>query len=71
MKTNDEFKFPYFLVGTGLGWVVVAPRLGEETRKSLRERNNKGHDTLNQQDGKLREVSKGMVEKGKEFVGTR
>jgi gas vesicle protein len=73
MKTNDEFKFPYFLVGMGLGAIVgllFAPRSGEETRKSLRERSNKSLDTLNQQAGKLRESVEGMVEKGKEFVGS-
>jgi len=71
MKTNDEFKFSYFLVGMGLGAIaglLLAPRSGEETRKYLRERSNKGLDTLNQQAGKLRESADKIVKKGKEFV---
>ena len=72
MKTNDEFKFPYFLVGMGLGAIaglLLAPRSGEETRKYLRERSTKGLDTLNQQAGKLRESADVIVKKGKEFIG--
>jgi gas vesicle protein len=71
MKTNDESKFPYFLVGIGLGAIfglLLAPRAGEETRKYLRERSAKGLDTLNQQAGKLRESAEGMVQKGKEIL---
>jgi len=37
--------------------LLLAPRSGEETRKYLRERSNKGLDTLNQQAGKLRDIS--------------
>ena len=72
LETNDEFKFPYFLVGVGLGAIVgllLAPRSGEETRKFLRERSNKSLDYLNQQAGKLRESAEEIVKKGKEFIG--
>lgn len=71
MKTNDESKFPYFLVGIGLGAIaglLLAPRAGEETRKYLRERSAKDLDTLNQQAEKLRESVQGMVQKGKEIM---
>ena len=71
MKTNGEFKFPYFLIAIGIGTIaglLFAPRSGEKIRKSLRERTNKGLDYLNQQAGKLRESAEGMVEKGKEFI---
>ena len=71
MITNGESKFPYFLVGMGLGAIaglLFAPRSGEETRKYLRERSTKGLDTLNQQAGKLRESAEGMVQKGKEIA---
>jgi gas vesicle protein len=71
MITNGESKFPYFLVGMGLGAIaglLFAPRSGEETRKYLRERSTKGLDTLNQQAGKLRESAEGMVQKGKEIM---
>jgi gas vesicle protein len=36
MKTNSEFKFPYFLVGIALGAIaalLLAPSPGEETWK--------------------------------------
>ena len=72
MITNGESKFPYFLVGMGLGAIaglLFAPRSGEETRKYLRERSTKGLDTLNQQAGKLRESADVIVKKGKEFIG--
>jgi gas vesicle protein len=72
MKTNDDLKVPYFLVGLGLGVIaglLFAPRSGEETRKYLRERSNKALETLKQQAGKLRESAEGIVNKGKEFIG--
>lgn len=74
MIMNGESKFPYFLVGMGLGAIaglLFAPRSGEETRKYLRERNAKALDTLNQQAGKLRESAEGMVQKGKEIMSRR
>ena len=72
MQTNGESKFSYLLIGLGLGAIaglLLAPRSGEETRKYLRERSNKGLDTLNQRAGKLRESAEGIVKKGKEFIG--
>ena len=72
MQTNGESKFSYLLIGLGLGAIaglLLAPRSGEETRKYLRERSNKGLDTLNQRAGKLRENAEGIVKKGKEFIG--
>ena len=74
MKTNSEFKFPYFLVGIALGAVaalLLAPSPGEETWKYLRERSNKGLDYLNQQVGKLRQSDEGVVRKGRKIVGSR
>jgi gas vesicle protein len=72
MRTNGESKFSYLLIGLGLGAIaelLFAPRSGEETRKYLRQRSNKGLDTLNQQAGKLRESAEAIVKKGKEFIG--
>jgi gas vesicle protein len=72
MNTNGKSRFPYFLVGLGLGTIaglLLAPRSGKETRKSFRERSHKGFDTLKQQAGKLRESAEGMVKKGKEYIG--
>ena len=74
MKTNSQFKFPYFLVGIALGTVaalLLAPSPGEETWKYLRDRSNKGLDYLNQQVGKLRQSAEGVVRKGRKIVGSR
>ena len=71
MITNGQSKFPYFLVGIGLGAVaglLFAPRAGEETREYLREQSTKGLDTLNQQAAKLRESAEAMVQKGKNIM---
>ena len=73
MKTNSEFKFPYFLVGIAVGAIaalLLAPSPGEETWKYLRERSNKGLDYLNQQAGKLRQSAEGVVRKGREIVAS-
>jgi gas vesicle protein len=74
MITNRESKFPYFLLGIGLGAVaglLSAPRAGDETRKYLRERSTKSLDALNQKAGKLRESAEGIVQKGREFMSRR
>jgi gas vesicle protein len=71
MKKNDGFKFPYFLVGVGVGAVatlVFALRAGGDMRKYLRERSNESLDYLNRQTGKLRESADKIVKKAKEFV---
>jgi gas vesicle protein len=72
MKSNGGLKFPYFLILMGVGAIaglLFALRSGEDTRKYLRERSDKGLDYLNRQTGKLRENAEGMVKKGKEFIG--
>ena len=72
MKSNAEFKFPYFLIAMGIGamaGLLFALRSGEDTRKYLHERSDKGLDYLNEQAGKLRESAEGLVKKGKEFMG--
>jgi gas vesicle protein len=71
MRTNDEYRFPYFLVGMSLGVIaglLLAPRSGEETRKYLREQSNKSLDYVDQQAGKLRQSTGRILEKGKQFV---
>jgi gas vesicle protein len=73
MKTNSEFKFPYFLAGMALAAIaalLLAPSPGEETWKYLRERSNKGLAYLNQRAGKLRQSAVGLVRKGREIVGS-
>jgi gas vesicle protein len=72
MKTNDESKFSYLLIGLGLGAIgglMFALLARKETRESLRESSSKTLDYLNQQGKKLRETTEGIVEKGKALVG--
>jgi gas vesicle protein len=72
MKPNGESNFSYLLIGLGLGAVgglMFALIARKETRESLRESSSKTLDYLNQQGKKLREITEGIVEKGKELVG--
>ena len=72
MKTNDEAKFSYLLIGLGLGAIgglMFALLARKETRESLRESSSQTLDYLNQQGRKLRETAEGIVEKGKALMG--
>ena len=72
MKTNREFKFPYFLVGIALGamaTLLLAPSPGGETWKYLRVRSNKGLDYLSQQAEKLRARTAAVIKKGSKLIG--
>ena len=73
MKSNSEFKFPYFLVGIAVGAIAalfLAPSPGEDTWKYVRERSNNGLDYLNQQAGKLRQTAGGVVRRGRGIFGS-
>jgi gas vesicle protein len=70
MKRNGEFKFPYVLIGIGIGAIaglLFAYRSGEEPRKYFRD----SLDYLNRQAGKLRESAERIVQKGKKLMGGR
>ena len=59
MRSNGEFRFPYFLVGLGRGAIggPMSALLGrKETRDFLRERSRNSLDYLNQQAGKCARV---------------
>ena len=74
MKTNGETKFPYFLVGLGLGAIgglISALLARKETCDVLRERSAKSLEYLNQQANKLRKTTEGIVGKGKEMLSQR
>jgi gas vesicle protein len=74
MKPNGESKFSYLLIGLGLGAIgglMFALLARKETRESLRESSRKTLDYLNQEGKKLREITEGIVEKGKELVSHR
>jgi gas vesicle protein len=72
MKTNGEFKFPYFLVGIVLGAIatlLLAPQPGRGNVEYLRARSNKGLDYLTQQAKKLRERTEAVIKKGSKLIG--
>ena len=76
MKTNGESKFSYLFIGLGLGLgaiggLMFALLARKETRELLRESSRKTLDYLNQEGKKLREITEGIVEKGKELVSHR
>jgi hypothetical protein len=74
MRTNGESKFSFLLIGLGLGAIgglMFAVLARKEKRESLRERSTKTFDYLNQQGKKLRGITEGFVEKGKELVSHR
>jgi len=74
MRTNDESKFSFLLIGLGLGVIggMMAVLLArKETRESLSERSRKTIDYLNQQGKRLRDATEGVVEKGKQLIGHR
>jgi len=74
MRTNDDSKFSFLLIGLGLvaiGGLMAALLARKETRDLLRERSGKTVDYLNLQAKKLRETTEGMVEKGKELMSHR
>jgi gas vesicle protein len=71
MKIDTEFRFPYFLLGIVAGAIIgtlFAPRSGEETRKLLRERSNKGLNHVNEQAAKLRAAAESLVETGRKLM---
>jgi len=60
-----------FLLGVGLGAAIgllLAPRSGEEIRRTIRESTNKGRETLGQRGHELSERARGVIEKGKEYI---
>lgn len=72
VTTNGESKFPYLLIGLGLGAIgglIAAVLARKDTRELLRERGRNSFDYLNEQVGKLRESADEIVKKGKEFIG--
>ena len=74
MKTNNESKFSFLLIGLGLGVIggMMAVLLArKETRESLSERSTETIDYLNQQGERRRDATEGVVEKGKRLIGRR
>jgi hypothetical protein len=74
MTTNGESKFSYLFIGLCMGLGAIGGLMfgllaRKETRESLRESSSNTLDYLNQPGKKLREITEGVVEKGKEIVG--
>jgi gas vesicle protein len=71
MKSNGATKFPYVLVGLGLGaacGLIAALLARKENRDRLVERSARSLDYLNQQANRLRETTETLVGKGKELL---
>jgi len=69
---NFSYLFIGLCLGLGaIGGLVFALLARKETRGSLRESNSNTLDYLNQQGKKLREITEGVVKKGKELVSHR
>lgn len=69
-----DTKFPYFLLGLGVGaalGVLYAPRPGEETREELRNRANEGRDYVRQRSVEGREYVRRRSEEGREYARRR
>jgi gas vesicle protein len=71
MRTNDDGKIFFLLIGLGLGAIgglIAALLAREENREALREGGAKSLEYLNEQAEKLRETTEAIVEKGKDLM---
>lgn len=67
----EENKFPYFLLGLGVGFVagiLIAPRSGEETIQYIKEKAGEGKDYLARQQEHLKESAQSAVDRGKDAL---
>ena len=74
MRTNDETKFSYLIVGLGLGAIgglVAAILARKESREELVERGGRSLDYLNRQADKLRETVDGILQQGKKLLACK
>jgi gas vesicle protein len=71
MADNVGSKVTYFLVGIGIGAVVMAlfaPKTGEETREFLFKKAEEGRDFAQRKARELRERAEEVIERGKEVA---
>ena len=71
MRTNDDGKFFFLLIGLGLGAIgglIAALLAREENREALREGGEKSLEYLNEQADKLRDTTEAIIEKGKDLL---
>ena len=67
----EDNKFPYFLLGLGVGFVagiLAAPRSGDETMHYIKGKAVEGKDYLLKQQETLKESAQSAVDKGKEAI---
>lgn len=71
MRTNDDGKLFFLLIGLGLGAIgglIAALLAREENREALREGGAKSLEYLNEQADKLRDTTEAIVDRGKDFM---
>ena len=69
-----ESKFPYFLLGMGVGaafGLLYAPNAGEQTRERLRLKADEGRDYVRRRGGELRNQADEILDKGRSAVGSQ
>lgn len=67
----EDNKFPYFLLGLGVGFVagiLTAPRSGDETLQYIKEKAGEGKEYLSRQQDHLKESAQTAVDRGKDAV---
>ena len=72
MQGTEEYRFPFLIVGVGLGilaGILWSPRAGKEMREELRRGALEGFDVLNQQGDKFRIGADRWFTKISEYFG--
>lgn len=72
MKTEDESRIPYLLVGIGVGAIgglIAALLARKETREKVVAQGSQSLDYIKEQGKKLQERSIEAVKKGRNFIG--
>ncbi len=71
MKAHEQGRSGMFLIGIAVGiglGMLLAPRSGEEIRRTLRENTEKGREALSQRGQQLGQSARNLMEKGKDFI---
>jgi gas vesicle protein len=67
----EDSKFPYFLLGLGVGFVagvLTAPRSGDETLQLIREKAGESKEYLHRQQENFKESAQHAVDRGKDAM---
>jgi gas vesicle protein len=71
METNPHHGKGFFLLGIGVGAAIgllLAPRSGEEIRRTIRASTDRGREALEQRGHQLGERARDVIDKGKEYI---